>query len=367
MLASLPVSENTIIMRPMAAAGSAAPQTQALGRDHAFHPLTIARVVNETTDARSFVLDVPSELAPAFAYSAGQFCTFRAHIDGQAHLRCYSMSSSPDVDGELQVTVKRVPGGAVSNWMIDNLGEGDVIETTCPAGVFCLDTGDGDVVGFAAGSGITPVVSIVKTALATTSRRVRLLYANRDRDSIIFNDEIDRLVEQYPDRLSVTHHLDVDHGFVDAETVRPFVDSGAEHFICGPGPFMDIVESALLEGKVEEHQIHIERFSPAEPPPSATSEADAKTQVTIEMGGRTDTVDHHPGTTILQTARQMGMAPPYSCESGSCATCMAMCVEGAVEMFVNNALTTDELAEGWILTCQSVPTSPTVHVVYEEG
>ncbi|HMC69731.1 MAG TPA: ferredoxin--NADP reductase, partial [Mycobacteriales bacterium] len=278
-----------------------------------------------------------------------------------------------DVDEEFQVTVKRVAGGVVSNWMIDTLRPGDLIETTCPAGVFCFGADDADVVAFAGGSGITPVFSLVKTALTTTSRRVHLLYANRDRDSIIFGDELDRLAARHPDRLAVTHHLDVEQGFIDPDTVRPFagVAADAEYFICGPPPFMDIVEGVLLDRDVDERRIHIERFTPAAavpPPPEASDDAEtAKTRVTVELAGRTETVDHHPGTTILQTARQMDMAPPFSCESGSCATCMARLVDGAVEMFVNNALTDDEVAEGWVLTCQSVPTTPSVHVVYEEA
>jgi 3-ketosteroid 9alpha-monooxygenase subunit B len=345
-----------------------AAQVQAAGRDHAFHRLRIARVVDETADAKSFVLDVPPELEAAFAYRAGQFVTHRLSIDGQAHLRCYSMSSSPDVGDQFQVSVKRVPGGVVSNWMIDELEAGDVIETTCPAGVFCLPPGDGDVVAFAGGSGITPVFSIVKTALATSTRRVHLLYANRDRDSVIFAGELDRLVERYPDRLAVTHRLDVEDGFADAEAVRPFagIAADAEYFVCGPAPFMDIVEGALLDGDVDERRIHIERFIPAEPAPTEVDEG-TTCRVTIELGGRTDSVEHHPGTTILQTARQMGMAAPFSCESGSCATCMARLVDGAVQMYVNNALTDDEVEEGWVLTCQSIPTTPSVHVVYEEG
>jgi 3-ketosteroid 9alpha-monooxygenase subunit B len=370
MLAALSFPENSIIMAAMATAGSAA-QVHTVGRDHAFHPLRIARVIDETADARSFVVDVPLDLQQAFAYRAGQFVTHRVWIDGQPHLRCYSMSSSPDVDDEFQVTVKRVPGGVVSNWMIDELQPGHVIDTTCPAGVFCLgaeDAADADIIAFAGGSGITPVFSLVKTALATTSRRVHLLYANRDRDSIIFGDELDRLAERHPGRLEVVHHLDVEEGFVDADTARPFAGlaADAEYFICGPPPFMDIVEGVLLDSDVDERRIHIERFTAAAPVAPQEPSAEG-VQVTIELAGRTDTVDHHPGTTILQTARQVGMAPPFSCESGSCATCMAKLVDGAVEMFVNNALTDDEVAEGWVLTCQSVPTTPSVHVVYEEG
>ena len=349
-----------------------AAQVQAAGRDHAFHPLRIARVVHETPDTRSFVLDVPPELAAAFAYRAGQFCTFRARIDGQAHMRCYSMSSSPDVDNQFQVTVKRVAGGVVSNWMIDTLGAGDAIETSCPAGVFCLPPGDGDVVAFAGGSGITPVFSLLKSALATTARQVRLLYANRDRDSIIFAADLDSLAELHPDRLDVVHRLDVEHGFIDADAVGTVLSAAADtdYFICGPPPFMDIVEGTLLAHDVPEGRIHIERFTPAGPeaePEPVAPDSPTPTQVTIELGGHTDTVEHHPGTTILQTARQLGLSAPFSCESGSCATCMARLVEGHVKMHVNNALTDDEVEEGWILTCQSVPTSPSVHVVYEDS
>jgi len=367
MIASISISEKLI-----SAERESVVQPLPAGRDHAFHPLPISRVVDETADARSFVLDVPAELQGAFEYQAGQFVTHRVWIDGVPHLRCYSMSSSPDVDDEFQVTVKRVAGGAVSNWMIDNLREGDVIETTCPAGVFCLPPGHGDVVAFAGGSGITPVISLAKTALTKTSRDVRLLYANRDRDSVIFQESLERLRERYPDRLTVVHRLDVEDGFVDKDAVRRFIgaDSDGEYFICGPPPFMDIVEGVLVDDGVEAGRIHIERFTPAvspQPSPQSQPAGASRSQVTIELAGRTDSVEHHPGTTILQMAREMGMPAPSSCESGSCATCMARLVEGEVSMFVNNALADDELEEGWILTCQSVPTSPSVHVVYEDG
>ena len=358
-------------------ASSAAPASQqGTVRDHGFHPLRVRRIVHETAEAASFVFDVPDDLRSAFAYEPGQFLTFRAHVDGEAHHRCYSMSSAPAVDDELQVTVKRVPGGVVSNWMIDTLGPGDLVEASVPAGVFLLAPGDGDLVAFCGGSGITPVFSLLKTALAASDRRVRLYYANRERDAVIFAAELDALVERHPGRVEVEHHHDVERGFVDADAVASFLGdpAGAEVYICGPGPFMDIVEDTVLAHGVGADRIHIERFTPAEPvadaaPALATGAGDAAsataTRVTVELGGRTDTVDHRPGTTILQTARQMGMSPPFSCESGSCATCMAQLVEGTVKMHVNDVLTDDEVAEGLVLTCQSVPTSPTVHVVYE--
>ena len=348
-------------------------------RDHGFHALRVGRVVPETEEAASFVLEVPDDLRDRFAYQAGQFCNFRVDVGGESHLRCYSMSSSPAVDDELQVTVKRVPGGVVSNWFVDHLAPGDLVEVSPPTGFFQLTPEDGDVVAFAAGSGITPVISLLKTALATTARRARLLYANRDRGSVIFAAELDALAARYPDRFRVVHHLDVERGFVGAESVGALagpaggtagVRDGAEYYVCGPAPFMDTVEGALLASGVEPARIHIERFTgsdgPAVEPPAAPA---GGAQVTIELGGRTGTTEHRSGTTILQTARQLGLNPPSSCEAGNCATCMAKVVDGAASMQVNNALTAEEVDEGWVLTCQAVPASQTVHVVYdfEEG
>ncbi len=346
------------------------PRTDAPGvpADHGFHRLRVADVVRETAEASSFVLDVPPDLRTAFAYESGQFCTFRVKVDGESHLRCYSMSSSPAVDPELKVTVKRTPDGVVSNWLNDHLSPGDVIEVTRPAGVFRLGDGGGDVVALSAGSGITPVLSLLKTALATTSRRVRLLYANRDEESIIFRTEIDALGDRHEDRLTVLHHLDVDQGLIDAEAVRRFTEAGhdPEFYICGPGPFMDVVEGALLARGVDADRIHIERFTPDGWVPEVDEDNGdlVPSQVTIELDGRTESTDYRPGTTILQTARQLGMSPPFSCEAGSCATCMARLLEGTASMHVNNALTDDEVAGGWVLTCQAVPTSPLVRVAY---
>lgn len=338
-------------------------------RDHGFHTVRVARVVTETADASSLVLDVPNEQRDAFRYDAGQFCTFRVVVDGTPLLRCYSMSSAPGIDDELTVTVKRVPGGLVSNWMLDNIAAGDAVEVTYPAGVFRLHPDETGLVAFAAGSGITPVHSLVKTALASGDRPARLLYANRDVESVIFRSEIDALVDRHGDRLDVAHHLDVERGFVDAEVVGSFlgtVDSGAGYYLCGPPPFMDVVEDALLALGVSPERIHVERFTPAETtdvPADDTGDAAVAT-VTIALDGRCETVEHRPGTTILQTARQLGMAPPFSCESGSCATCMARLIEGSASMHVNDALTDEEVDEGWVLTCQAVPSPPSVHVVY---
>jgi ferredoxin-NADP reductase len=339
----------------------------------------VSRVIQETADAVSVALEVPEELRESFAYRAGQFVTFRVEIDGQQHLRSYSMSSSPEVDEEFRVTVKRVPEGVVSTWLTRSLAEGDVLQSTCPAGVFTLGAGSGDIVGFAGGSGITPIFSLIKTALATTSRRVRLLYANRDAPATIFRAELAALAERYGERFELISHFDVDQGFVDADEVRPHLSGGpdTEYYICGPTAFMDLVEASLKAGGVTGDRIHIERFGPAGPteepveqPPGTVGDAakpaatSAATQVTIELDGRTATGQHRPGTTILQTARSMGLNPPYSCEAGDCATCMAKLTDGAATMHANNALFDDEVEGGWVLTCQAVPTTSTIHVVY---
>ncbi len=348
-------------------------------RDHGFHRVPVAEVVHETADAASFVLDVPAELARTFDYRAGQFCTFRVVLDGVAHLRCYSMSSAPESGDRLTVTVKRVPGGLVSNWLIDHVGAGDTVEVTAPAGVYVLTASHGPLVAFAAGSGITPIISLVRSALATTERELHLLYANRDPESTIFRDELDRLAAGSGGRLHVRHRWDVEHGFVDAATGSGLLDeldpdarADAEVYVCGPTPFMDLVDASVLAAGIDASRVHIERFTPTGPSdnriaerPRAEPDAPAASRtVVIEIDGRSGSTEHREGTTVLQTARQLGLDPPYSCESGSCATCMAKLTEGTVTMHVNDALTDAEVEEGWVLTCQSVPTSPTVHVVY---
>ena len=345
-------------------------------RHHGYHSLRIARVVAETHDASSFVLDVPAELQEVFRYRPGQFCTFRVHIDGDEELRSYSMSSAPATDRDLTVTVKRVAGGLVSNWLLDNLTEGDAIELTKPAGVFCPQESTRPVIGFCGGSGITPVMSIAKHVLATTQRPVRLLYANRDRNSVIFDAAFTTLGIDHPDRLEVQRHFDTDDGFLTHEAIAQFVegDLEADLYICGPGPFMDVVESTLQSLGAAPERIFIERFlvDPAEKTEALVDEsaaADASAvvpgEVTVLLGGKKAVVRYQPGDTLLETARRGGLRPPFSCEAGNCATCMAFLKEGSVRMRANNALTPEEVEEGWVLTCQSLPLGQTVTVEYE--
>lgn len=334
--------------------------------DHEYHALEILDVVDETSDTRSFVLGVPTDQAVAFAYVAGQFCTFRAEIDGTSVVRCYSMSSSPDTGDPLTTTVKRVPDGVMSNWMIDTLATGDTIEAMRPAGLFVLHPTDVPVVAFAGGSGITPVLSIVKSALATTDREIVLVYANRDADSVIFAGELDRLEAGSNGRLTMHRHLDSERGFLDAPACAGLVgDRGdAQFYVCGPGPYMDTVEVGLESLGVGPSQLFIERF--VVPGDVATpDEGSHPESLVVRLGRRTHTIAYEAGDTILETTRRAGLGAPFSCESGSCATCMAHLDVGTASMRVNNALTPEEVEEGWVLTCQAIPTSREVVVDYD--
>ncbi len=338
--------------------------------DLQYHPLTVAAVVDETADTRSFVLDVPDDLAATFRYTAGQFCTFRATIDGEAVVRCYSMSSSPDVGDPLTTTVKRVPSGRMSNWMIDRMRPGAVIDVLRPAGRFVLHerAPATPIVAFAGGSGVTPVMSIIKTALATTDRPILLVDANRSRDAVIFADELAGLEASSGGRLVVHHHLDTEAGFLDAIRCAELVgeQAHADFYVCGPGPYMDVVEDGLARLRVPAHRLFIERFVvPEEPHDEDVAASAVAHELVVKLKRATTTLAYKAGDTVLEAARRGGLRPPSQCESGSCATCMAHLDEGTVRMRVNNALTPEEVDEGWILTCQSLPTSVRAVVDYD--
>lgn len=351
---------------------SATPGAEAEGRvrsAHGFVTLRVQRVVEETHDSRSFVLDVPPGLRDQFSYRPGQFCTFRVRVDGGEMLRSYSMSSAPETDPDLTVTVKRVPGGAVSNWLVDQVAAGDELELTRPAGVFCLSPRTTPVVALCGGSGVTPVMSLAKSALASTARPVTILYANRDRRSVIFGADLEALAERRRPRLEILWHFDSESGLVDPDAVGSLArrEAAADFYICGPTPFMDMVESELLLAGVPADRIFIERFGtpPAPPPEPAVAADDAPSSITVIMNRRKKEIPYQPGATVLETARRGGLSPPFSCESGECATCMAVIRDGSARMRVNNALTEEEVEEGWVLTCQALPTSPGLVVEYE--
>jgi 3-ketosteroid 9alpha-monooxygenase subunit B len=330
---------------------------------HVFHRATVARIVKETADARTFVL-TPDE---PFPYRAGQYCTFRVTVDGEELFRSYSMSSAPETDSELATTVKRVATGKVSNWMLDNLVEGDEVVLTRPAGTFCLDATSAPLLGFAGGSGVTPILSLTKSALATTDRPVRLLCADRDRPSAIFDSVMSELVDRYPDRLEVVRHLDEQHGLIDAPRVRRFVgaDVDADCYVCGPEGFMTVVKSALPgPGRVFVENFDIEPKAHETPAVDTPASATGGT-VTIHLDRQKVSVPRVAGETLLESARRAGLSPPFSCEAGNCGTCIGRLTDGHATMRNNDVLEEDEIDDGYILTCQGVPDSESVTVVYE--
>ena len=350
--------------------------TEALAEKRRFHRLAVARVVDETSDARSIVFAVPPALGPLFAYQAGQFLTLEVECEGVTLRRCYSLASSPVAGDEHKVTVKRVNGGRVSNWLNDRLRAGDTLSVLPPEGRFVLGKGEAPLLLFAGGSGITPVMSILKTALATTGRRVRLLYANRDARSVIFAQEIEGLVRTYAGRLDVLHRHDGVHGFVDARAVRDALAAAgldADCYLCGPSPFMLTVEQALAEAGIAPARVHLERFvSPMDAPKTAAPVsrpplATVPTVIGVMLEGKRHLVPYEAGKTILRAALDAGLVAPYSCEEGFCGCCVAQMREGAVVMEADDALSAEEKARGLVLTCQARPRTPSCAVEYPEG
>lgn len=341
---------------------------------HACHPLRVMRTVQETHDAISIVFEIPPALAEAFAYEAGQFLSFKIPFEGRVWTRSYSLASSPDVDAEPKVTVKRVEGGRISNWMNDRVRAGTVLQVVPPAGLFVLRPETGrDLMLFAGGSGITPCISIIKTALATTARKVELVYANRDARSVIFDSELRQLEQAHPDRLRVVHSIDDERGFVTPADVGRYVGANSERdfYLCGPDAFMTAVEHALEGLGVPRQRVHIERFvSPPdhegeEPAPVSADEV-APASITLVLDGKEHEVPYASGERVLEAARRAGLDPPFSCEEGYCSCCMARLTEGTVQMATNDCLTPDLLDEGWVLTCQARCTSAKVRLEYPD-
>lgn len=335
-----------------------------------FHELQVSGIVQETHDARSFVFAIPNSLREAFRYRAGQFLTFEVPWNGMRLHRCYSLSSAPETDAWPKVTVKRVDDGRVSNWFNDNLRVGDSILVQPPEGRFSLRAHEGDhgVVLFGGGSGITPVISILKSALRTTDRKVKLAYANRDARSVIFKDELDLWLAEFPERLEVVHHLDSDGGFMSVTDVQAQLEGweDSEFFVCGPTGFMDTVEEAFKASGIDAAQTKFERFiSPVDPDrkdPSADtipeqSADEIPGSFSIRLEGESHEVPYEKGLTLLESAVKAGHKPPSSCEDGYCGCCMALLKSGEVNMTCHDALEPSDIERGWVLACQSRPAS----------
>jgi 3-ketosteroid 9alpha-monooxygenase subunit B len=336
-----------------------------------FHALRVARVIEETPDARSFTFAVPPDLAGTFRYRAGQFLTFRVPHPAGTVLRCYSLSSAPGVDREIKVTVKRVAGGRGSNWFHDAVAAGASIDVMPPAGRFTLGDGEAPLLLFAGGSGITPVLSLIKHALATTRRRIRLFYANRDLAGVIFRDELARLARDHPGRLEVLHHLDAERGFAGAAEIAAaaagFAD--AEAYLCGPAPFMALAEETLLAQGLPRERVRIERFEAAgnaDVPVAPVDGSDAvPAEVLVRIDGKAHRIPYKRGQTLLVAARAAGLNPNSACEEGFCASCAAKLVKGRVSLIANDIYTEEDLAKGWILTCQGLAFGEEVEITYD--
>ena len=336
----------------------------------AFHQLRVAEVVSETDDACSLVLAVPPELSGEFAYRPGQFLTVRVPHNGSGSVaRCYSLSSSPHTGDRHTITIKRVADGHASNWLADQITAGSVLDFLPPAGTFTPRSLDTDLLMFAGGSGITPVMSIVKSALARGQGRIVLIYANRDERSVIFSGELARLAAAAGDRLLVLHWLDSLQGPPTAAAMaalaRPY--AAYEAFLCGPDPYLTVARQALGQLGVPAQRIHAERFvslaeNPFEAPPPPAGGVAATLEVTLD--GERRVLSWPAGTRMLDVLLDEGLDAPFSCRQGICGACACELTSGEVAMAHNEVLEEEDVADGYILACQAVPLTDTVSVTY---
>ncbi|HET7576534.1 MAG TPA: 2Fe-2S iron-sulfur cluster-binding protein [Sphingomicrobium sp.] len=352
-----------------------------------FHALRVAEIVPETSEANSIRFEVPPDLRERFAFKAGQHLTLRATLGGEEVRRNYSLCTAPD-DNDWMVTVKRIGGGLFSNWVGDSVKAGKTIDVMPPHGSFTTEFDAKNarhLVGIAGGSGITPVMSLIKSTLKYEPRsRFTLLYGNRDSSSVIFLEVLADIKDKYLDRFEVYHFLDAEEQDIELfngmltrarleDVIPALVPDAAEvddWFICGPGPMMDAAEGALLDRNIPKERIHIERFTADRPAGAVTREmAQLQTEaegvtVAVTLDGRTRRVPFTEAN-ILDSALAAGLRAPFACKAGVCATCRAKVTKGKVEMAVRYGLTDEEVADNYVLTCQSVPLGDGVAVDYD--
>jgi len=343
-----------------------------------FHPLTVARVDSLTDDSAAVTFDVPAALAGRFAFAPGQSLTVRRGDQRRSYSICAARGRPP------RIGVREVAGGAVSGWLVHEVRAGDVIDVQAPSGSFTpdLDT-PGHHVLIAAGSGITPVLSIAGSVLAAQgSSAVTLLYGNRRSDSVMFSDEIADLKDAYPERICLVHVLsrepqevDLFNGRLDAAKLRALlpvtVDVPAvDHWwLCGPFGMVEDAIGLLTKLGVPRGRIHRELFYVEDEPPEQARHAEAPAgpgaEVTVLLDGRSSTATVPAGTPVLDGAQRVRPDLPFACKGGVCGTCRARLVAGQVTMRRNYALEQEELDAGYILTCQSVPASEQITVDYD--
>lgn len=333
-----------------------------------YYSLRVREVINDTPDAKSIVFEVPPELAETFRYRPGQFLTLRIAYDGRHLLRCYSLASCPMVEEPPRVTVKRVVQGRVSNWICDQIKAGDAIEVKPPAGHFTHRSIDNDFLLFAGGSGITPIFSIIRSALIAGRGHLYLIYANRDEQSVIYRDQLKALAYQHPARLQVIHLLDSVQGLPSAallaDLARPRIH--ADCYVCGPEAFMECALEALRGLNVAPERIHVERFvslpDEEDAVPVVEPSANGQIQLVVELDGTHHELTCSRGEPILDAMLRAGLKAPHSCQSGACGSCMCTIEAGEVHLRDNQVLDSNDLKQGWILACQAIADSASVRV-----
>ena len=354
--------------------------------------LGVAEVIEETEDARSVVLEVPSELQGTFAYTPGQFLTVAVPSEQTGLVaRCYSLSSAPH-SGRHQITVKRTVDGYASNWIVENLKAGDTLRVLPPSGIFTPQDVDADFLLFAGGSGITPVMSIARTALEKGTGKVVLLYANDNEASVIFARQLTELTEEYADRFTLVHWLVSLQGLPSGKQLGLFASyfSSYTAFVCGPAPYMAAVTSALKElgfprerrhqekfvslggnpfGDVEEVRAAQQELRDADDGDEADEpdepEISGPITVEVELDGQQFSFDDWQGDKVLlEFLEDKGVDAPFSCREGNCSACACLIVEGEVRLLHNDVLDADDLAEGIRLVCQAKPVSEKIRISY---
>jgi ring-1,2-phenylacetyl-CoA epoxidase subunit PaaE len=357
-----------------------------------FHPLTVKRVTPDAAGSAAITFQVPRELAREFEFHAGQFLTLRATLDGQEVRRNYSICSARqryDTSGEIDVGIKPMEGGVFSRWAVQSLTAGSVIDVMPPDGRFSPRAeGARHRVGFAAGSGITPILSIMATTLAgERDSQFTLVYCNQRSNTIMFNEALQDLKDRYPARVTLIHLLSRQpqevamlHGRLDEAKVKELLDSLVppasidEAFICGPEAMIEGTERALKAAGIAAERIHAERFvppggpAPATPRPKVASSAHAAKahRLDVVIDGKTHHLSMAADDHVLDAALDAGLDLPYSCKGGVCCTCRARVLEGKVEMEKNFTLEQWEMDKGFVLTCQSRPLTQTVVVSYDD-
>jgi len=333
----------------------------------------VVEVIEETHDACSLVLE-PVTHPERFTYKPGQFLTIRVPATrGDGAARCYSLCGCPQRGEPLKVTVKRTEGGYGSNWLCDNAVPGCTLDVLRPAGTFTPRSLDADLLLLAGGSGVTPVMSILKSCLYAGAGSVTLIYANRDERSVIFHEELAALARRYPARLTVVHWLESVQGRPTEDTLRallaPLADR--EAFVCGPEPFMDLTLSALAGLGTPPARVHAERFTvPAGDPFAAPDvEPDASgpsSTVEVRLDGATHTVSWPRHAKLLDVLLAAGLDAPFSCREGACSACACVLLDGEVTLAHNEVLEDQDLADGLILACQALPRTDRLTVSYDE-